>query len=113
MKFRICNECQQKMKRSTNQLTHDGLWEVTHYCKQCDIHYQDLYCSCFDETEELDMGKLSRYFQYTEINEPDDAERVRHDAIAVVSQVRDLLFELAGLENDLVDGLLEHYQVTL
>lgn len=65
------------------------------------------------EIHEMDMDQTIRYFQYTAINTPEDAETVRDAAVEVVSQLRDLLFELSSLELDLVDGLLEHYQVKL
>ena len=65
------------------------------------------------ENEPLDMDRLIRYFQQTEINNPEDAERVRDDAVVVTTQLRDLLYELIRLELDLVDGLLDYYQIKL
>ena len=65
------------------------------------------------ENEPLDMDRLIRYFQQTEISNPEDAERVRDDAVVVTTQLRDLLYELNKLELDLVDGLLDYYQIKL
>ena len=65
------------------------------------------------ENEPLDMDKLIHYFKQTEINNPEDAERVRDDAAVVLLQLRDLLYELSKLELDLVDGLLDYYQIKL
>jgi hypothetical protein len=62
---------------------------------------------------ELDMDNTIRYFQYTAINSPDEAETVRDEAVEVVTQLRDLLFELSSLEIDLVDGLLDYYGIKL
>lgn len=66
-----------------------------------------------EETQELDMDQAIRYFQYTAIDTPEDAETVRDEAVEVITQLRDLLFELSSLEIDLVDGLLDHYKVKL
>lgn len=65
------------------------------------------------EIHELNMDQSIRYFQYTAINTPEDAETVRDEAVEVVTQLRDLLFELSSLEIDLVDGLLDYYKVKL
>lgn len=65
------------------------------------------------EMTELDMDKTIRYFRYTAINTPEDAETVRDSAVEVTEQLRDLLFELSSLELDLVDGLLGHYKIKL
>ena len=65
------------------------------------------------ENEPLDMDRIIRYFQQTEINNPEDAERVRDDAVVVTTRLRDLLYELSKLELDLVDGLLDYYKVKL
>lgn len=61
----------------------------------------------------LDMDHLLRYFRNTGIHTPEDAETVRDSAAEVLQNLRDLLYELSGLENELVDGLLEHYEVVL
>ena len=65
------------------------------------------------EINEMDMDQTIRYFQYTAIDTPEDAETVRDEAVEVVTQLRDLLYELSSLEIDLVNGLLEHYKIKL
>lgn len=65
------------------------------------------------DIHELDMDREIRYFRYTAINTPEDAETVRDAAVETISQLRDLLHELSSLELDLVDGLLNHYRVKL
>lgn len=64
-------------------------------------------------TKNLDMDHLLRYFRNTGIHTPEDAETVRDSAVEVLQDLRDLLHELSSLELELVDGLLEHYQVKL
>lgn len=65
------------------------------------------------EMTELDMDNTIRYFRYTAIDTPEDAETVRDSAVEVIEKLRDLLFELSSLELDLVDGLLDHYKIKL
>lgn len=65
------------------------------------------------EMHELDMDREIRYFQYTAISTPEDAETVREAAVETITQLRDLLFELSKLELDLVDGLLDYYKIKL
>lgn len=65
------------------------------------------------EYNELDLDNAIRYFRYISIDTPEDAETMRGEAVGVVTQLRDLLFELSSLEIDLVNGLLDYYNIKL